>query len=73
MVLIPPESVQIGASISSKVSQTQFCAPIDSDLPAAPIYQGAARLYEAIAADQASPKPDGVVARLAAFYSEAKK
>jgi ppGpp synthetase/RelA/SpoT-type nucleotidyltranferase len=27
MVLILPESVQIGASISSKVSQTQNCTP----------------------------------------------
>ena len=43
------------------------------DLPAVPIYQGAARLFEAIAADQASPKPDGMVARLAAFYSGAEK
>jgi L-threonate 2-dehydrogenase len=41
------------------------------DLPAAPIYQGAARLFEAIAADQASPKPDGMVARLTTFYSGA--
>ena len=37
-------------------------------IPAAPIYQGAARLYEAIAEDQAAPAPDGPVARLAAFY-----
>ena len=41
------------------------------DLPAAPIYQGAAHLFEAIAADQASPQSDGMVARLAAFYSGA--
>ena len=50
----------------------EICAFL-GDLPAAPIYQGAARLYEAIAADQASPKPDGMVARLADFYSGAKK
>jgi hypothetical protein len=37
-------------------------------IPAAPIYQGAARLYEAIAKDQAAPAVDGPVARLAAFY-----
>ena len=37
-------------------------------LPAAPIYQGAARLYEALAADQAAPAPDGPVARLEKFY-----
>jgi 3-hydroxyisobutyrate dehydrogenase-like beta-hydroxyacid dehydrogenase len=41
-------------------------------LPAAPIYQGAARLYEAIAADRASPRPDGMAARLAAFYGAGK-
>ena len=39
-------------------------------IPAAPIYQGAARLYEAIAKDQAAPAPDGPVARLAAFYGK---
>jgi putative dehydrogenase len=38
--------------------------------PAAPIYQGAARLYAAIAKDQAAPAPDGSVARLAAFYGK---
>ena len=38
------------------------------DNPAAPVYQAAARLYEAIAADQAKPAPDGPVARLCAFY-----
>jgi 3-hydroxyisobutyrate dehydrogenase-like beta-hydroxyacid dehydrogenase len=39
------------------------------DIPAAPIYQAAARLYEMIAADQARPAPDGPIARLAAFYN----
>jgi 3-hydroxyisobutyrate dehydrogenase-like beta-hydroxyacid dehydrogenase len=43
------------------------------DIPAAPIYQGAASLYEAIAADAVAPKPDGMVARLAAFYSKEAK
>jgi 3-hydroxyisobutyrate dehydrogenase-like beta-hydroxyacid dehydrogenase len=38
--------------------------------PAAPIYQGVARLYAAIAKDQAAPAPDGPVARLAAFYGK---
>ena len=37
-------------------------------IPAASIYQGAARLYEAIAKDQAAPAPDGPVARLVVFY-----
>ena len=55
------------------VAEMEEISAFLGDLPAAPIYQGAARLYEAIAADQASPKPDGVVARLAAFYREAKK
>ena len=41
--------------------------------PAAPIYQGAARLYEAIAADMAQPAPDGPVARLRAFYQGGPK
>ncbi len=36
--------------------------------PAAPIYTGVARLYEAIAADEQVPSPDGPVARLARFY-----
>jgi putative dehydrogenase len=50
----------------------EICAFL-GDLPAAKIYRGAARLYEAIAADQASPKPDGMVARLETFYRGAKK
>jgi len=43
--------------------------------PAAPIYSSVARLYEAIAADQENPAPDGPVARLAQFYrrTEEKK
>ena len=53
------------------VAEMEEISAFLGDLPAAPIYQGAARLYEAIAADQASPKPDGMVARLAAFYSGA--
>jgi hypothetical protein len=32
MVLIPPESVQIGASISSKVSQTPYSMKKNSDI-----------------------------------------
>ena len=32
MVLIPPESVQIGASISSKVSQTSVSTFIDTQV-----------------------------------------
>ena len=36
--------------------------------PAAPIYQGAARLYDAIAADRAAPQAGGPVETLAAFY-----
>ena len=55
------------------VAEMEEISAFLGDLPAAPIYQGAARLYETIAADQASPKPDGMVARLAAFYSAAKK
>jgi putative dehydrogenase len=50
------------------VAEMEEIAAFLGDLPAAPIYQGAARLYEAIAADRASPKSDGMVARLAAFY-----
>jgi 3-hydroxyisobutyrate dehydrogenase-like beta-hydroxyacid dehydrogenase len=55
------------------VAEMEEISAFLGDLPAAPIYQGAARLYEAIAADQAFPKPDGMVARLAAFYSGAKQ
>ena len=55
------------------VAEMEEIAAFLGDLPAAPIYQGAARLYEAIAADRVSPKPDGMVARLAAFYSEPGK
>jgi 3-hydroxyisobutyrate dehydrogenase-like beta-hydroxyacid dehydrogenase len=39
--------------------------------PGAPIYQGAARLYEAIAADRAAPADEGAVARLRAFWKPA--
>jgi 3-hydroxyisobutyrate dehydrogenase-like beta-hydroxyacid dehydrogenase len=55
------------------VAEMEEISAFLGDLPAAPIYQGAARLYEAIAADRASAKPDGMVARLATFYSGAKK
>ncbi len=36
--------------------------------PGAPIYRGAARLYEAIAADRAAPADDGAVATLRDFW-----
>jgi 3-hydroxyisobutyrate dehydrogenase-like beta-hydroxyacid dehydrogenase len=39
-----------------------------ADNPGAPIYQGAARLYEAIARDRAAPTDAGPVATLAAFW-----
>ena len=52
------------------VAEMEEIAAFLGDLPAAPIYQGAARLYEAIAADRAAPQPGGMVARLAAFYGE---
>jgi hypothetical protein len=39
-----------------------------ADNPGAPIYQGAARLYEAIARDRAAPDDAGPVATLAAFW-----
>jgi len=55
------------------VAEMEEISAFLGDLPAAPIYQGAARLYEAIAADRVSSKPDGMVARLAAFYSGAKE
>jgi 3-hydroxyisobutyrate dehydrogenase-like beta-hydroxyacid dehydrogenase len=38
--------------------------------PGAPIYEGAARLYEAIAEDRASPQPNGMVATLTAFWKK---
>lgn len=50
------------------VAEMEEISTFLGDLPAAPIYQGAARLYEALAADQAAPAPDGPVARLRAFY-----
>jgi hypothetical protein len=50
------------------VAEMEEISDFLGDIPAAPIYQGAARLYEAIAKDQAAPAPDGPVARLAAFY-----
>ena len=40
--------------------------------PGAPIYQGAARLYEAIAKDRAANVPDGMVATLAKFWQRAR-
>jgi 3-hydroxyisobutyrate dehydrogenase-like beta-hydroxyacid dehydrogenase len=55
------------------VAEMEEISAFLGDLPAASIYQGAARLYEAIAADRAFSKPDDVVARLAAVYSGAKK
>lgn len=51
------------------VAEMEEISEFLGDIPAAPIYQGAARLYEAIAADQAKPAPDGPVARLVAFYN----
>jgi 3-hydroxyisobutyrate dehydrogenase-like beta-hydroxyacid dehydrogenase len=54
------------------VAEMEEIAASLGDLPGAPIYQSAARLYEAIAIDRASPRPDGMVARLAAFYGGAK-
>ena len=50
------------------VAEMEEISDFLGSIPAAPIYQGAARLYEAIAADQAKPAADGPVARLAAFY-----
>jgi 3-hydroxyisobutyrate dehydrogenase-like beta-hydroxyacid dehydrogenase len=52
------------------VAEMEEIAGYLGDLPAAPIYQAMARHYEAIAADQASPAPDGMVAKLAAFYGK---
>jgi 3-hydroxyisobutyrate dehydrogenase-like beta-hydroxyacid dehydrogenase len=39
-----------------------------ADNPGAPIYEGAARLYEAIAADRDAPADDGMVATLTQFW-----
>jgi putative dehydrogenase len=52
------------------VAEMHEIAAFLGDIPAAPIYQGAAALYEAIAADAAAPQPDGMVATLAAFYAK---
>jgi len=52
------------------VAEMEEIAAYLSDLPAAPIYQAMARQYEAIAADQASPTTNGMVATLAAFYGK---
>jgi L-threonate 2-dehydrogenase len=40
------------------------------DGPAAPVYAGMARLYEAIAADREAPGADGMVSQLASFYAK---
>jgi len=50
------------------VAEMEEISEFLGELPAAPIYQGAARLYEAIAADRAAPAADGPVARLRGFY-----
>jgi L-threonate 2-dehydrogenase len=50
------------------VAEMEEISEFLGDIPAAPIYQAAARLYEAIAADQAQPAADGPVALLTAFY-----
>jgi 3-hydroxyisobutyrate dehydrogenase-like beta-hydroxyacid dehydrogenase len=50
------------------VAEMEEISAFLGEIPAAPIYEGAARLYEAIAADMAQPAPDGPVARLRAFY-----
>jgi 3-hydroxyisobutyrate dehydrogenase-like beta-hydroxyacid dehydrogenase len=55
------------------VAEMEEISSFLGEIPAAPIYQGAARLYEAIAADMARPAPDGPVARLRAFYQGGSK
>jgi 3-hydroxyisobutyrate dehydrogenase-like beta-hydroxyacid dehydrogenase len=50
------------------VAEMEEISAFLGDGPGPGIYQGAARLYETIAADQATPAADGPVARLAAFY-----
>lgn len=52
------------------VAEMHEIAAFLGDIPAAPIYAGAAALYEAIAADAVAPQPDGMVATLAAFYAK---
>jgi putative dehydrogenase len=50
------------------VAEMEEISAFLGDLPATPIYQGAAQLYAHIAADQAAPDPAGAVAKLRAFY-----
>ena len=50
------------------VAEMEEIAAFLGDIPAGPIYSGAAGLYAALAADASSPEADGPIARLAAFY-----
>jgi putative dehydrogenase len=50
------------------VAEMEEIAAFLGDTPAAKIYEGAAGLYDRIAADQDAPAPDGPVAKLRAFY-----
>lgn len=50
------------------VAEMEEISAFLGDIPAEQMHLGAARLYEAIAADHAAPAADGPEARLAAFY-----
>ena len=50
------------------VAEMEEIAAFLGEIPAAPIYEGAARLYDFISKDRAAPAPGGPVAKLAAFY-----
>jgi putative dehydrogenase len=50
------------------VAEMEEIAAFLGTSPAAPIYLGAAGLYDAIAKDRANPRPDGEVATLSGFY-----
>ena len=70
---LPSGLSALGRNVRYAVAEREEISAFLGDLPAAPIHQGAARLFEAVAADHAAPKPGSMVARLAAFYSGAEK
>lgn len=53
------------------VAEMEEISAFLGDSPASPIHTAMARLYQHLAADRASPAPDGPIARLAAFFPQA--
>ncbi|HEY2133860.1 MAG TPA: DUF1932 domain-containing protein [Acetobacteraceae bacterium] len=52
------------------VAEMEEIAAFLAPMPGAPIYEGAARQFDAIAKDRAAPAADGEVAQLSAFFAK---